>query len=181
MTNKIKTVQYPRVVLIATENSRKLSSIISDVMNYCTYNTLIDDFSENTDFVIESEAFDSNCPKDAIADTIIFDTGCGLPCERIGAFREKITSYENSMKIHHAAGEKLTTYSAENYGADVACRNISVDGGITSCDLIGNGILSRLSFDSRKYTVDEVLACTGVLLATGMPMAAILNYFAAEL
>lgn len=180
MTNKLKTLQCPRVVLVATGNSRKLTSIISDVMNYCTYNTLIDDFSENTDFVIESEEYDRNCPENAVADTVIFDNNCSLSDERLRAFRERITSYENSMKLDLAEGEKVTTYSSENYGADVACRNLTYDGGKASCDLIGNGILSRLTFDSRKYTADEILACTGVLLAAGMPMAAILNYFSAN-
>ena len=148
MTNRIKTVQCPRVILVATENGEKLAQMISEIMNYCTYNTVIDDFSENTDFVIESEGFDVNCPENTVADTVVFDESCCI--------------------------------SGENYGADVACRNMTSDGTRISFDLIGNGILSRLSFDSSRYTVEDVLACTGVLIATGMPMASVLNFFAAE-
>ena len=180
MTNRIKTVQCPRVILVATENGEKLAQMISEIMNYCTYNTVIDDFSENTDFVIESEGFDVNCPEDTVADTVVFDESCCISGDRLAQFRERVTSYENALRVFGADGDDVLTFSGENYGADVACRNMTSDGKRISCDLIGNGILSRLSFDSSRYTVEDVLACTGVLIATGMPMASVLNFFAAE-
>lgn len=180
MTNRIKTVQYPRVILVATKNYDRLSQMISELMNFCTYNSVIDDFSENTDFVIESESFDTNCPEESIADTVVFDESCAVSGERLGQFRERVTSYENALRVYGSDGDNVLTFSSENYGADVAFRNMTVSGTKVSCDLIGNGILSRLSFDSKKYTVDEVLACTGVAISTGMPMASVISFFAAE-
>ena len=180
MTNRIKTVQYPRVVLVAMQNPDRIIEMISDIMNYCTYNTVIDDFSENTDFVIETESFDINCPENAVADTLIFDESCRLDRERIAGFRQKVTPYENVGSISQEESEGLITYSLENYGADVTLRNVTEENGRASCDLLCGGILSRLSFDSSRFTGEEVLISIAALLAAGMPMASVLNFFAAE-
>lgn len=49
MTNRIKTVQNPRLIMIISENGKRIGDIVSDVLNFCSYNTCIDDFSQNTD------------------------------------------------------------------------------------------------------------------------------------
>ncbi len=180
MTNRLKTVQNPRLILIAGKNSKRIAGIVSDILNYCSYNTCIDDFSENTDFVIENPESDADCPDNIIADTLLFDENSAIPSGRMSDFREKVTSYENAMKLFGEESEGIITYSADNYGADVACRNLSESDGTTSFDIIGNGILSRVNIIDGKYSVEEVLACTGVLLAAGLPLASILGFFDCE-
>ncbi len=175
MTNRIKTVQTPRLIMIDCKNGDRIADIVSDILNFCSYNTCIDDFSLNTDFIIETPQFKGERPENIIADTILFDSADELkPAEE---FRSRVTSYENAMQFYGEDNDDIITYSAENYGADVACRNKSEKNGIAAFDIIGNGILSRVNIINGKYSVDEVLACTGVLLATGLPLASIINYF----
>ncbi len=177
MTNRIKTVQNPRLIVISCENGRRVGDIISDILNYCRYNTCINDFSENTDFVIVTPEYNGSRPENVIADTILFDKNTEFRRECIGQFRSKVTSYENAMKEFGEDTADIITYSSENYGADVACRNIAEKNGTAAFDIIGNGILSRVNIIEGKYSVQEVLACTGVLLAAGLPLASVLNYF----
>ncbi len=177
MTNRIKTVQNPRLILLACENSARLADIISDILNYCSYNTCIDDFSQNTDFIIENGSCKQECPENVIEDTVLFDDKSELTKEALSSFRERVAKYEDAMEMFGEESDKVITFSSENYGADVACRNYSKNSGTASFGLVGNGILSRVNIIDGKYTVDEILACTGVLLATGMPLASILGFF----
>lgn len=177
MTNRIKTVQNPRVILVALSSPERIMSMLSAILDSCAYNTCIDDFSENTDFVIESAVGDNDCPAEAIADTVVYENGCPVSAERISQFRSRVTSYENFGEHHENTPGHTLTFSAENYGADVAVRNLSGSDGRLSFDMIGNGILSRISMTEGRWTVEEVLICTAVLLAAGMPMAAIVGYF----
>lgn len=177
MTNRIKTVQKPRLILVACKNSERMAHIISGILNFCSYNTCIDDFTQNTDFVIETNQYSGNDYEHVIPDTAVFDEESAAKSERLAEFRQKVTPYENAMKLFGEDPEDVITYSEDNYGADVACRNLSSSDGTTSFDIIGNGILGRVNIVSGKYSVDEVLACTGVLLAAGMPLASILGYF----
>ncbi len=177
MTNRIKTVQNPRLIVIACDNGKRVGDIVSDVLNFCMYNTCINDFSQNTDFVIENPEYKGGCPENVIADTILFDDDSKYSGECVKKFRSRVTSYENAIQLYGEDPQDVLTYSSEHYGADVACRNISEKNGIAAFDIIGNGILSRVNISEGKYTVDEVLACTGVLLAAGLPLASIINYF----
>lgn len=179
MTNRIKTVNNPRLIMIACENGKRIGDIVSDILNFCSYNTCIDDFSLNTDFVIETPDYHGDCPENIIEDTILFDGSYDSQAKSMGGFRTKVTSYENALKVYGEDPHDVMTFSSENYGADVACRNISEKNGTAAFDIVGNGILSRVSIIDGKYSVEEVLACTGVLLATGLPLAAIINYFEA--
>ena len=180
MTNKIRTVQNPRLILLDCKNSHKLAQIISDILNFCKFNTCIDDFSEITDFVIENADSGIERPENVIDDTVLFDNNSSLSRDLIKGFRESVTPYENAMKFFGEDNDRVITYSSENYGADVASRNYAENGGTVSFELIGGGILSRVNVINGKYTVDEVLACTGVLIAAGMPLASVLNFFEYE-
>lgn len=180
MTNSIKTVQNPRVILVALQSPERIMSLLSDILNVCSYNTCINDFSKNTDFVIASESFDSECPENAVADTVLFDGKCTVSSERLRDFRTRVTPYENAIDIYGCDPEDVVTYSAENYGADVAVRNLTKENGAASFDIIGNGILSRVNVIDSKYSVEDILICTGVLLAAGLPMASIIGYFDSE-
>lgn len=180
MTNKIKTVQNPRLILLDCGNSNKLAGIISDVLNYCKFNTCIDDFTEITDFVILNADSGIQRPENVIADTVLFDENSSLSKSLIESFRKSVTPYENAMKLFSEDNDKLITYSSENYGADVASRNYAENGGTVSFELVVGGILSRVNIINGKYTVDEILACTGILLAAGMPLASVLNFFEYE-
>lgn len=177
MTNRMKTVQNPRLIVIACDNGKRVGDIVSDALNYCCYNTCINDFSQNTDFVIENPEYEGACPEHVIADTILFDNDSKYSRDCVGHFRSRVTSYENAMRLYGEDPQDVITYSSRNYGADVACRNLSEKNGSAAFDLIGNGILSRIHIVEGKYSVDEVLACTGVLLAAGLPLASIINYF----
>ena len=176
MTNKMKTVQKPRLILLACENSHRIAELVSGILDFCSYNNCIDDFSENTDFIIETTEYDGERRTGVIADTVLFDGKCSIECERIGEFRQKVTAYEN---IGADEGDVLT-YSADNYGADLACRNVSETGETVSLDIVGNGILSRINFDKDKCTAEEVLICMSVLVGAGLPLAAISGYFTSE-
>ena len=180
MTNMIKTVQNPRLILLDCRNSHKLAEIISDVLNFCSFNTCIDDFTQVTDFIIENADSGTYCPENVIADTVLFDENSKMTRDKISTFREGVTSYENAMSFFGNDGEGIMTYSSDNYGADVASRKYTENGGTVSFELVGGGILSRVNIINGKYTVDEILACTGVLLAAGMPLASVLSFFEYE-
>ncbi len=174
MTNKMKTVQRPRLIFLACKNSQRLAELISGILDFCSYNNCIDDFSENTDFVIETSGYNGECPKDVIADTVLYDEENSDRC--ISGFRQRVTAYENIGTDEN----NVLTYSAHNYGADLACRNISECCNTVTLDIVGNGILSRICLDKDKYSVEEVLACMGVLIASGLPLAAISGYFTSD-
>ena len=73
--------------------------------------------------------------------------------------------------------ERMISFSGENYSADVACRNISTQGDITVFDIVSGGILSRVRINSSIYSVSDVLVCTAVLIAAGIPIASVTGYF----
>ncbi len=176
MTNKMKTVQKPRLIFLACENSQRLAELISNILDFCSYNNCINNFSENTDFVIETLGYGEEYPENVIADTVLYDGGY-CRNKHLGEFRQRVTAYEN---IDSSEDEALT-YSTDNYGADLACRNISEYDNTMTLDIVGNGILSRISLDKNKYSVGEVLACMGVLTASGLPLAAISGYFTSDI
>ncbi|MDD6488391.1 MAG: hypothetical protein PUG48_01055 [Clostridia bacterium] len=181
MTNRIKTVQNPKLILVACKNSERISGIISDILNFCCYNTCIDNFSENTDFIIKNHSENFTIPKDTIACTVIFDGTLDLSDSVILKFRNKATSYEYCLKKYGEDVRTILTYSSENYDADVTYRNKSTDSdGAAVFDIIGTGILSRVHLKNSVFSIDEVLVCTAALIATGIPIASILGYFNAS-
>ncbi len=180
MTNRIKTVQKPKVIMVCCRDSERISEIISDILNFCSFNSSINDFSENTDFVIETDCCCETPDGDVIYDTAVFDGSSEIPEKKLSVFRSKVTDYENAMRIYGDDPEDVITFSEENYCADVACRNITAEDGNVSFDIIGNGILSRVSIVSGRYSIQEVLACTGALLSAGLPLASVLEYFRYE-
>lgn len=181
MTNRIKTVQNPKLILVACKNSERISDIISDILNFCCYNTCIDDFSENTDFVIANYSKNFTIPDNAIADTVISDGSFALSNGIVSGFRNKATSYEYCLKKYGEGVRNILTYSSENYDADVTYRNKSTDSdGTAVFDIIGTGILSRVRLKNSVFSIDEVLVCTAALIATGIPIASILGYFNAS-
>lgn len=178
MTNRIKTVQNPKLILVACKNSERIADIISSILNFCCYNTCIDNFSENTDFVIANYSDKFTIPQDTIADTVLFDRSSALSDSDISRFRNKVTSYEYSLKRYGEYAENIFTYSLENYDADVTHRNKSITtDGKTVFDVIGTGILSRVHIKNSAFSVEEVLECTAALIAAGIPIASILGYF----
>ena len=175
MTNRIKTVKYPRLILLRCENADRLSELISDILNYCSYNTCIDDFSENTDYVICRGACAQEPPAEVIADTALAE-GEHLNRMEENGFRRLVASYEEAPELSEGS-DRLLTYSSENYAADVTCRNILTQGSDTVFDLVSSGILSRVRIKNQMYSVCEVLVCTSVLLAAGIPLASVVSYF----
>lgn len=176
LTDRLKTVQSPRIILVDCDNAIRISGIISDILNYCSYNTLVDCFSENTDFIILTHAKKPIC-ENVIADTVTFDEKSVLSEEFISQFRNKVTSYEYCFGKYGDEAEGFLTYSADNYDAGVMFRNITVTENITSFDIIDDGILSRVRIHNNLYSVQEVIVCTCTLIATGVPIASILGYF----
>ncbi len=175
MTSGIKTVQTPRRICMACQNSQRVCSIVSDILNQCGYNTCTDDDNENTDFVL-SVYHDKACPKDFIKNVIVFDGSSSISLDEVNAFRHKVTSYENSMAVFGENSEAVLTYSAENYSADITCRNVVQTNEFVSFDLIGGEILFRIRAKA-EYSLDEILMCIAVLMATGIPLAAVVAYF----
>ena len=173
----MNTVQKPRLIAAACAESERIGQIISEKLESCGYSCCIDDISDNADFIIAASEYNVKYSERVSADTLLFEGQTSWLNEKTQAFRMKVTSYENAMKLYGGETVGVLTYSAENYGADVTCRNITGKNGIQTFDIIGNGILSRLSIISGKYSVEEVLACTGVLLSVGLPLAAVLDYF----
>ncbi len=177
MTKEIKTVQNPRLILVLCENAERISEIISDILNNCSYNTCIDRFTENTDFIISGRICAAECSEDIIADTVVFDKYPNTVKDVVSKFKNRVTSYECCCGSHADESVPALTYSRDNYSADITCRNIGNQKGKTVFDIIGSGILGRIRMNSESYTVDEVLLCTAVLTVTGVPLASILNYF----
>lgn len=174
MTNKVKTVLNPRLILIDSENAARIGSILSDILDRCGFNTCIDDYTLNTDFVIATDSSYTPEAEALIPDTIYFDKT--MPQQQDG-FRHRITSYENALEQFGSESGNVVTYSAENYDAAITCRHQQSKDGILTFDLVGKGILSRVSVTAGKYTVEEILACTAILLAAGLPLAAVLEHF----
>lgn len=178
MTNRIKTVQNPRLILAVCQNARRISEILSDILNDCSYNTCIDSFHKNTDFIISTKS-EAECPNDVIPDTIIFDesTDKNIADKAVNAFKKKVTSYEHFYSANEDEQMSVITYSLDNYSADVTFRNIKEENGITVFDVIVNGILGRVRVNSTLYSLKEVLQCIAVLTATGVPLAPITSFF----
>ncbi len=173
MTNGVKTVKYPRMILLNCGEADRLSEIISDILKFCSYNASVDGLEENTDYII-SKSYDDIIDNDGIiADTVLSDC---VEENEILRFRRIVTPYEKAAESEESE-KKLLTYSAENYSADVTCRNISTQGDSTVFDILSGGILSRVRINSSIYSVSEVLICTSVLIAAGIPLAAILSFF----
>ena len=178
MTNRIKTVRSPRLILICCKNAERLIQIVSDILNYCKYNTCIEDFSENTDFILTSKSSLPQLPQGVVKHTVVFDEYSGIKRADVEGYKNGVTSYENADRLFGGDEGIVTTYSRDNYSADVTCRNISKNGdGTTSFDIINDGILLRVQIDDSKYMVDEVLQCMAVFAATGVPLAAAVEYF----
>ena len=177
MTNKIKTVQSPRLILTCCKNAERLTQIVSDTLNYCKYNTCIEDFSQNTDFILTSKISLPQLPRGIVKHTVVFDECSNINRSDVEGFKNGVTSYENADRFFGGDEGIVTTYSSDNYSADVTCRNISKNGGTTSFDIINHGILLRVQIDDSKYMVDEVLQCMAVFAATGVPLAAAVEYF----
>lgn len=175
MTNKIKTVQKPKLIFAACKGSEHIAELISDILDFCSYNTCIDEYSANTDFVIADYAFGDNLPEGVISETVIFDGTADINDEFLSKFRIKVASYESCCERFGDRTDGILTYSTENYDADVTCRNLEGGG---SFDIIVNGILSRVDI-GEKYSAEDALICTSVLLATGIPLASIVEYFTA--
>ncbi len=177
MTNRIKTVQKPRILLIDCNNAKKISEIVSDILNYCSYNTIINSFRENTDFIILTDGKLFLDGSKFIADTVMFDKTSVLSDNEIHRFRNCVTSYEYCLEKYGDNFQGIMTYSSENYDAKLMSRNINIDGNITSFDIIHDGILIRAKIQNNLYSLEDVLICTCTLAATGIPIAAILRYF----
>lgn len=176
MTDKLKPVQSPRVILIQCKNSKRISEIISDILNCCSYNTLVDCFATNADFIISVNKNNINKDADVIKNTIFFDDG-SIDEKLSNEFCNKVMSYECCLKNYGDIPKEIMTYSSENYKANITARNIIKTKNNISFDVIGQGILSRVRIYSNKYSVEDVLICTAVLVATGMSIASILGYF----
>ena len=176
MTNRIKTVRYPKLILVRCENAERVSELISDILNFCSYNTSIDDFSENTDYIICCDADLTEVPEGIIADTVLMDQACSDEID-IDAFRTVVADYDELPEGYEERKKGCFTFSAENYYADLACRNICSNGSALVFDIVSGGILSRVRVDSDVYSVDDIVLCTSVLVALGIPMAAVLGYF----
>lgn len=175
MTNRIKTVQYPKLILVMCRNSEKIANLISDILNFCSYNTCIEDFSENTDYIIALSLTSCKCNGGYIADAALIDDTCENASE-LSDFRKIALPYEIA-EDEFEEDSKLITYSADNYSADVACRSISLQGDSTVFDVVSGGVLSRARISSGEYSVDDVLSCSTVLIAAGVPLASVLGFF----
>ncbi len=177
MTNRLKTVRVPRLILVECENELKISQTISDILNYCSYNTTVNCFTENTDFIISTDRESVRYAENIIPSTFVFDNDTDIQNKILSGFAKKVALYECCIGRYDESGDDFLTYSSENYDADVTARNISVNGGATLFDIIDEGILSRVRLKGDKYSVNDVLICTAALVATGIPVASILGYF----
>ena len=175
LTNRIKTVKYRRMIFFRCECAARICRLISDILNSCSYNTSIDDLSEETDFILYCSEKVPELPADVIADTAL------VTPDNIGSvsdmgFRRTVMRYED-IDESLEDDERMISFSGENYSADVACRNISTQGDITVFDIVSGGILSRVRINSSIYSVSDVLVCTAVLIAAGIPIASVTGYF----
>ena len=175
LTNGIKTVKYRRMIFFRCECPARICELISDILNYCSYNTSTDDLSGDTDYILHCSDKMPELPDDVIADTA-FVTSDNIGCISGIEFRRIVLGYED-VDESLEDNERILTFSEENYSADVTCRNINTQGDITVFDIVSGGILSRVRINSSIYSVSDVLVCTAVLIAAGIPIASITGYF----
>lgn len=176
MTNRIKTVQYPRMILVKCNDAERVSGLISDILNFCSYNTCIDDFSENTDYVICCDSDLSQVPDGIVADTVLMDQDYTQKID-VDAFKKIVADYDELPEGYEEENKGCFTFSSDNYYADLACRNICSDGNTLEFEIVSGGILGRVRVDKDKYSVNDILLSTSALVALGIPMAAVLGYF----
>ncbi len=174
MTNTIKTVQYPKLILVICRNHQRMVELIADVLNYCSFQTGVEELSDHIDFLISQDAAFAQT-KGVIADTALVDETC-KDLSVLAGFRRVTAPYEASFTESEKI-RKLITYSADHYSAEVRCRHLEIQGEEAVFDVVCGGILSRVRINTALHTVEEVLACTSVLTAAGIPLAAILGYF----
>lgn len=176
MTNEMKTVQAPRLILLDCEYAEAAAEIIDSVLRACTYRTSREISSHPADYVISTRKSVSTLPEHLFFDVVLFDENSTITNAEIERFRKKVTSYENELNRFGEEMDGFVTYSEKNYGADVTVRNLSERGGTLSFDLVGGGILSRLN-GVRGFSAETVIASAAVLLEAGLPLAAVMNYF----
>ena len=175
LTNTIKTVKYPRLIWLRSGDTARLGSLLADILGYCSFSSCMDDLAGSTDYILYRQEELPGFSGRLSADTALLD---GSEAGKSGTekFRRLVISYEE-LPDGMEDDSRLITYSSENYSADVTCRNIVSQGDSTVFDIVSGGILSRARIDSSEYSVDEVLVCTAVLLAAGIPLASVLGYF----
>lgn len=173
MVDEVKTIRSPKWILLSCKNAEKISCLIVDILNDCSYRTCRNSVSENVDFIVTDNA---EIPKGVSAETIFFDGSVTLSENMIEMFTHKVSSYEYVCRRYGDEYRNIKTYSENHYSADVTCRN--VDG--REFDIIHGGILGRVRMKKNVYTVQDVLLCTAVLTATGIPLASVIEYFSRE-
>ena len=175
LTDKVKTVKYPRLIWLRSGNTARLGSLLADILEHCSFSSCEDNLSDSTDYILYRQEELPGFSGGLSADTALVDRSSAGKAGTEG-FRRLVMAYED-LPDSLENDSRLITYSSENYSADVTCRNISAQGDSTVFDIVSGGILSRARINSSVYSVDEVLVCTAVLLAAGIPLASVLGYF----
>ncbi len=173
MPSEIDSAKDNRLILVLCQNAAKICRMLSEVLTYCSYSTGDGTAVKNADFILSDDP-ELSCDG-MIRETVLFDETVSVEKELL-LFQNKITSYECSVNLKEE-GLSVVTYSPDHYSADVRCRNLSGNGSSNVFDVIANGILSRVQADKEKYSVEDVLVCTAVLTASGLPLASVLGFF----
>ncbi len=177
MTDVIRTVRNPKLILVACKNSERIAAIIASVLDACSYSTGINECRCDTEFCIATAGSAAQIPQNAIPDIVVFDGERELPETDLSRFRKLVGTYEYAGAKKSAAACSVLTYSYENEDADVSCRNITENEQLTAFEIVDSGILSRIRIDPRLYSVDEVLICMAVFTAMGVPIASVSSFF----
>lgn len=176
MTDRIKTMEATRLILLKCKEAPRSARLIAEVLQQCGYRACGADCTEETDYVITDRFEPETLPEWLIPDTAAFDRS-HADVAVDGRFRMTVADYAALDSEQDDDDPRLFTYSADHYAADLTCRNVQTRyDGMLVFDIVSGGILSRVRTAAGRYTVDEILFCTAVLAAAGVPLASVLGY-----
>lgn len=172
-----KAAKRSRLLLICGGNFEVVAHIVADVLILCGFKVCIDfDAESDADFVIlsydsflQSNAFSAFVPETVLLCGSIenFDT------ELMHKFKIKVIPFEYKNAFEAVSG--LQTYSRESNEADIVVKNVKETDNALTFELLGTGIIGRVRLHRQGITVKTALEASAMLIAMGIPLAAVLN------
>ncbi len=153
----------------------RYSRIVCDALVECGFDAGLRTEGDNVAYVFMSCQGREGAPEQECPDIIVCDESCVDPntAEMSGVV---VTDYANAQVWQGVCGN-VFTFSEDQYGADLTCRNVSAQDGLPVFDILSAGILSRVRVKRNDVSVRDVLLCSAVLINAGIPIASIVGCF----
>ena len=167
--------EFTKAIELRCRNADKYSQIICKALVSCGCSAGTDSSDADTAFVLLNGRSIGEDNRDVSADIIVFDDS-SCEADEISRFRIAVTDYENARHLEGKLSNAFT-FSEEHYGAELACRSVSRQDDGLAFDIVSGGILSRVRVKRDDLSVRDVLLCTAVLIAAGIPIASVVSCF----